>query len=66
MLCGVFLQIVPADDLHELLPAVRLFEFSLDVLLHEQACFMVSVDRFRPSGVYMVLPAEIDLEAPAL
>ena len=34
------------------------------ILLDDQACFVVSVDRFRPACVYMVLPAEIYLESP--
>ena len=66
MLCGVFLQIVLSDDIHELLPAVRPLECSLDVLLHEQAGLMISMNCFWPAGVYMVFLAKINLEAPVL
>lgn len=41
-----------------------LLESALDVLLDHQAGFVISVDRFRPACVYMVLPAEIYLESP--
>ena len=62
----IYLQVAPADQRHELFPRVGLLESALHVLLDHQAGFMVPVDRFRAAGVYMVLPAEVHLEAVGL
>ena len=43
---------------------MSLFKLALHILLNHEAGFMISVDRFRPACVYMVLPAEIYLESP--
>lgn len=64
MLSAVFLQIVPADQRHELLPRMSLFKLALHILLDHEAGFVISVDRFWPACVYMMLPAEIYLESP--
>ena len=54
---AVFLQIVPSDQVHELLPAVPLLECSLDVLLHQQTGIMVPVDCLRPAIMLVMGPA---------
>ena len=64
MLSAVFLQVVPADQRHELLSRMSLFKLALHILLYDQAGFMISVDRFLPASVYMMLPAQMDFESP--
>ena len=61
-----FLQVAPADQHHELFPRVSLLESALHVPLDHQAGFVVSVNRLRASGVYMVLPAEVHFETIGL
>lgn len=53
----IYLQVAPADQRYELFPRVGLLESALHVPLDHQAGFMVSVDRFRSSGVNVVLAA---------
>ena len=66
MLSAVFLQVVPADQRHELLSRVSLFELALHILLYDQAGFMISVDRFRAAGMNVVFSAEVHFEAVGL
>ena len=53
----IYLQIAAPDQRRELVPRVGLLESALHVPLDDQAGFMVPVDRFRSSGVNVVLAA---------
>ena len=64
MLMRRILQVIAPDQRHELLSRMILLELALHILLDDQAGFMISVDRFRPAGMYMMFPAEIYLESP--
>ena len=64
MLMRRILQVIAPDQRHELLSRMILLELALHILLDDQAGFMISVDRFRPAGMYMMFPAEIYFESP--
>ncbi|MGD7407575.1 hypothetical protein ACQCP7_26230, partial [Ralstonia pseudosolanacearum] len=55
------LDVIAADQLHELFTGVRLLIFALNGSLHEAVCILVPVDGFRSFGV--MLWAQVDGEA---